>query len=193
MSKTRPVRPAGQAADNPRLAEALGSPGRDLALQAAAGEPAGRSQCHLAFDTEQRRHQDQYYLPACISAWLAFMDVDENNGTIFVQPGSHKNRLLTQADFQEGGEFEGWEYNDAVDEQAKRNALLEVPVQVSKGSVVFFDGVLVHRGGPILQEGSDRHVLANHYIPYGFDDWPHRSWTRHAFDGRVRRHPEPTD
>ncbi len=143
--------------------------------------------------SEQRRHQDQYYLPTCISAWLAFMDVDENNGTIFVQPGSHKNRLLTQADFQEGGEFEGWEYNDAVDEQAKRNALLEVPVQVSKGSVVFFDGVLVHRGGPILQEGSDRHVLANHYIPYGFDDWPHRSWTRHAFDGRVRRHPEPTD
>ena len=57
MSKTRPVRPAGEAAEKPRLAEALGSPGRDLALQGAAGEPASGSQCHLAFDTEQRRHQ----------------------------------------------------------------------------------------------------------------------------------------
>ncbi len=141
--------------------------------------------------SEQRRHQDQYYLPACISAWLAFMDVDESNGTIYVQPGSHRNRLLTKADFEESGEFAGWDYNDAVDEIGKRNELPEVPVRVKKGTVVLFNGILVHRGGAIVKKGSDRHVLANHYIPYGFDDWPHRSWTRHAFDGRVRQHPAP--
>ena len=141
--------------------------------------------------SEQGRHQDQYYLPACISAWLAFMDIDEQNGTIYVQPGSHKKRLLTKSDFEVEGEFEGWDYNAAVDELAKDNDLPEVPVRVSKGSIVFFDGRLVHYGGPIIEAGSDRHVLANHYIPYSFDEWPHRSWTRHAFDGRVRQHPPP--
>ena len=154
-------------------------------------EPEGIQTMYFWEGSEQDRHQDQYYLPACISAWLAFADVNERNGTIYVQPGSHKGRLLTREDFEEGGEFHGWEYNPAVDELARRNDLPEVPVEASKGSVVFFDGVLIHKGGPIIEQGSDRHVLANHYIPYSFDDWPHRSWTRHAFDGRARLHPEP--
>jgi phytanoyl-CoA hydroxylase len=141
--------------------------------------------------SEQRRHQDQYYLPGCMSAWLAFIDVSRDNGTIQVQPGSHRQRLLTKHDFAPGGEFEGWDYNDAVDAQFERNEVQEVPVEVPKGSVVFFHGVLVHRGGDILEPGSDRHVLANHYIARGFDDWPHRSWTRHDFDGGARLHPAP--
>ena len=157
----------------------------------AGDEPEGIQTMYYWEGSEQDRHQDQYYLPACISAWLAFMDVDERNGTVYVQPGSHRARLLTREDFEEGGEFHGWEYNSAVDELARRNDLPEVPVVASKGSVVFFDGVLIHGGGQIVEQGSDRHVLANHYIPYGFDDWPHRSWTRHAFDGRVRLHPKP--
>jgi phytanoyl-CoA hydroxylase len=146
--------------------------------------------------SEQRRHQDQFYLPGCMSAWLAFIDVSRANGTIWVQPGSHKQRLLTKSDFIEGAEFDGWDYNDAVDAQFERNIASgqvrdEIPVEVPRGSVVFFDGVLVHRGGPIEQPGTDRHVLANHYIPHGFDDWPHTGWTRHGFDGVARRHPEP--
>ena len=141
--------------------------------------------------SEQGRHQDQFYLPACISAWLAFMDIDEANGTIYVQPGSHKKRLLTKADFEAGGEFEGVDYNVAVDELAKHNDLPEIPVRVNKGSVVFFDGRLVHYGGQIVESGTARHVLANHYIPTSFDDWPHKSWTRHAFDGSVRQQPLP--
>ena len=145
--------------------------------------------------SEQRRHQDQFYLPGCMSAWLAFVDVSRQNGTIWVQPGSHRHRLLTRADFDEGGEFHEWDYNDAVDEQYRRNQAdgvgEDVPVEVPRGSVVFFNGALVHRGGEILQPDSDRPVLANHYIPYGLDDWPHTSWTRHGFDGAVRRHPQP--
>ena len=143
--------------------------------------------------SEQRRHQDQFYLPECMSAWLAFVDVSVASGTIWVQPGSHKQRLLTKTDFLDGAEFHEWDYNDAVDEQFRRNAASgevaeEIPVEVTKGSGVCFDGVLVHRGGEILRPGV-RHVLANHYIPHGFDDWPHSSWTRYGFDGISRRHP----
>ena len=52
-SKARPGlygRPAAQAADWPRLAEAHGSLAHDLAPREASGEPAGRRLCHLVFD-----------------------------------------------------------------------------------------------------------------------------------------------
>ena len=33
--------------------------------------------------SEQRRHQDQFYLPECMSAWCAFEDASPRNGTVF--------------------------------------------------------------------------------------------------------------
>ena len=149
-------------------------------------EPEGIQTMYFWKGSEQRRHQDQYYLPACMSVWIALMDVDQDNGTIYVQPGSHQRRLITKADFAAGGEFCEWDYNDAVDLLFERNGLPEVPVVVEKGDVVFFHGVLVHHGGPIRQRASFRHVLANHYIPYGFDAWPLTRWPRIAFDGKRR-------
>jgi hypothetical protein len=95
--------------------------------------------------------------------------------------GLAQNRLLKKDDFAEGGEFFDWDYNEAVDELFRRNDLPEEVVRVRRGDVVFFDGVLVHRGGPIGQPGSFRHVLANHYIARGLADWPHVS-----FDGGER-------
>ena len=151
-------------------------------------EPEGIQTMYFWQGSEQRRHQDQYYLPACMSAWIPLEDVDESNGTILVQPGSHRRRLILQADREEGGDFEGRDYNDAVDDLFESNDLPEIPVDVSAGDVVFFHGVLVHRGGPIGDVNSTRHVLANHYIPYGFDGWNH-SWERFAFNGGRRFHP----
>ena len=105
---------------------------------------------------------------------------------MWVQSGSHKGRLLTGSDFSEGGEFHEWDYNAAVDELCTRNAIPETPVCVRRGDVVFFDGVLVHRGGPIGKPGSHRHSLANHYIGHSFDQWTHSSWPRVSFDGSQR-------
>jgi hypothetical protein len=141
--------------------------------------------------SEQGRHQDQFYLPGCISAWIALQDVDVGNGAMLVQPGSHRGRLLTGDDFAAGAEFAGWDYNAAVDVLCERNGGEEVAVEVKQGDVVFFDGVLVHRGGPILERGSFRHALANHYIARGLADWPHGRWPRVAFDGSERHYPLP--
>ena len=51
-SEAWPVWPASaaQVAEWPRLAEAHGSLGHDLAPREASGEPAGRRLCHLVFD-----------------------------------------------------------------------------------------------------------------------------------------------
>jgi len=141
-------------------------------------EPDGIQTMYFWKGSEQRRHQDQFYLPSCMSAWIALQDVDDKNGTIYVQPGSHHHRLVTRHDFEAGTEFEGIDYNDAVDLQFERNNLPEVTVEVAAGDVVYFHGVLVHRGGPILEPDSFRHVLANHYIPRCPTDW-HLNWTRH--------------
>ena len=149
------------------------------------GEADGIQTMYFWRGSEQRRHQDQYYLPGCMSAWIALQDVGEENGTIQLQPGSHNGRLLTRADFAEDGEFAGRDYNDAVDGLFASNALPEAAVSAGKGDVVFFHGVLVHRGGPIRKTGSFRHALANHYIRSDLTDWP-LPWPRHRFDGTVR-------
>ena len=47
---------------------------------------------------EHEHHQDQYYLPDCMSAWIAMTNVDKKNGALQVQPGSHKGRLITKMD-----------------------------------------------------------------------------------------------
>ena len=164
----------------------IAPPLREPLVQCLGDEPDGIQTMYFWVGSEQGRHQDQYYLPGCMSAWIALMDVDEDNGAMWVQSGSHKGRLLTGGDFAEGGEFHGWDYNAAVDELCARNELPEIPVCVRQGDVVFFDGVLVHRGGPIGQPGSYRHSLANHYIAHGFSDWPHVRWPRVSFDGSQR-------
>ena len=161
----------------------IAPPLKEPLTQCLSDEPDGIQTMCFWVGSEQGRHQDQYYLPGCMSAWIALIDVDEDNGAMWVQSGSHRGRLLTGSDFAEGGEFYEWDYNAAVDELCTRNATPETPVCVRQGDVVFFDGVLVHRGGPIGVPGAYRHSLANHYIARGFDRWPHASWPRVSFDG----------
>ncbi|MCE9592542.1 MAG: phytanoyl-CoA dioxygenase family protein [Planctomycetes bacterium] len=144
--------------------------------------------------SQQGRHQDQYYLPDCFSAWIAMTEVGPENGTIYVQPGSNRGRLLTMEDFRKpNGELSpmfGDHYNGAVDKLYVTNGAPEVPVIASKGDFVLFDGKLIHRGGTILKPGSFRHVMANHYIPHASTKWQYQEWPRIAFDGsrRVANH-----
>ena len=164
----------------------IAPPLKEPLTQCLGDEPDGIQTMYFWVGSEQGRHQDQYYLPGCMSAWIALIDVDEDNGAMWVQSGSHKRRLLTSSDFSEDGEFHGWDYNAAVDELCTCNAIPETPVCVRRGDVVFFDGVLVHRGGPFGKPGSYRHSLANHYIGHSFNQWTHSSWPRVSFDGSQR-------
>ena len=61
-------------------------------------EPEGVQTMHFYEGSEHPFHQDQYYLPDCMSAWIAMVKVDENNGPLIVQPGSHRRRLITKND-----------------------------------------------------------------------------------------------
>ncbi len=49
---------------------------------------------HFFHGSEQPLHQDQCYLPDCMSASIAMVDITENNGPLCVQSGSHRGRLV---------------------------------------------------------------------------------------------------
>lgn len=181
--------PAGLAwMIDPRLREPL--------LDFLGDEPDGVQSMYLYKGSEQRRHQDAYHLPGCMSAWVALQKVDARNGSIHIQVGSHKGPLLEKKDFREDEAgnrrpWFGWDPEDAFDALFEQNGLPEIAVEASKGDLVFFDGRLIHRGGPILEPGSFRHSWAGHYIPRSFNPWPYEAAPRLrvSFDGVCRFTP----
>ncbi len=121
--------------------------------------------------SEQERHQDGYYLPECLAAWIALEDVSPRNGTVWLQRGSHNRRLLVHSDFASGGEFCGVDYNEAVNHVFEQNAvagLREEAIVAKKGDVLVFSGGIIHRGGPVADLSASRHVYATHYVASEF-------------------------
>ena len=158
------------------------------------GEPEGIQTMHFYEGSEHPFHQDQYYLPDCMSAWIAMVDVDADNGPLIVQPGSHKGRLITKQDVPmtllPGETYERQQHNryfPAVKQVFHENGTEAVQVKVNAGDVILFDGKLIHGGAEILRPGTRRHALACHYIPYASENWE-RDWPRFSFDGSQRVH-----
>lgn len=159
-------------------------------------EPDGVQSMYFYKGSEQPRHQDQFYLPGCMSAWVALQDVSAQNGSICIQVGSHQKPLMAKQDFREDadgnkGLWHGWDPDDACDALFAQNDLPEISVEASKGDVVFFHGRLIHRGGPILEPDAFRHSWAGHYIPRSYNPWPYEAnpRLRISFDGVCRFTP----
>ena len=157
-------------------------------------EPEGIQTMHFYEGSEHPLHQDQYYLPDCMSAWMAMVRVDENNGPLIVQPGSNRGRLIRKSDvpmtLQPGETYELQQHNryfPAVKQVFHENGTDAVQVMVNAGDVILFDGKLIHGGAQILKPGTRRHALACHYIPYASENWE-RDWPRFSFDGSRRIH-----
>ena len=64
-------------------------------------EPDGVQSMYFYKSSEQRRHQDAFYLPGCMSAWVALQDVGAYNGTVHLQVGSHHTTLIEKKDFKQ--------------------------------------------------------------------------------------------
>ena len=156
------------------------------------GEPEGIQTMHFYEGSEHPLHQDQYYLPDCMSAWMAMVRVDENNGPLIVQPGSNRGKLITKSDVsmtllpEETYELQQHNrYFPAVKQVFRGNGTDAVQVMVNAGDVILFNGKLIHGGAQILKPGTRRHALACHYIPYASENWE-RDWPRFSFDGSRR-------
>jgi phytanoyl-CoA hydroxylase len=127
----------------------------------------------------QAWHQDENFIPtrdrSLVGAWIALDDATVINGCLWVLPDSQRPGILwperphgtnkydcTQEAFQ-------FPYRDGD----------SVPVEVKAGSIVFFNGYLLHRSLPNRAVAGFRRSLVNHYmsaesllpwmLPAGFD------------------------
>ncbi len=109
----------------------------------------------------QAWHQDEIYIPtrdrSLTGAWIALDDANVKNGCLWVVPGSHKTGYLyPQHAHNNEDEFDFAQESYGFDDSQA------VAVEVPAGSVVFFNGYLLHRS---LKNRSSiyRRVLVNHY------------------------------
>ena len=112
----------------------------------------------------QAWHQDEDYIPtrdrSLVGAWIGFDDATVENGCLWVLPKSHQRGLLWPQKFHFDERFDcahesfnfPWDDADAV------------PVEVKAGSVVFFNGYLLHRSLPNRAKTGFRRALVNHYM-----------------------------
>jgi phytanoyl-CoA hydroxylase len=110
----------------------------------------------------QAWHQDEIYIPtrdrSLIGAWTAMDDATIENGCLWILPGSHRHGYLyPQHDHNNPDEFDFAKESFGFDDSG------EVPVEVTSGSVVFFNGYLLHRSRKNRSQ-IFRRVLVNHYM-----------------------------
>ncbi|MEX0886265.1 MAG: phytanoyl-CoA dioxygenase family protein [Phycisphaeraceae bacterium] len=112
----------------------------------------------------QAWHQDEDYIPtrdrSLVGGWIALDDATVENGCLWVIPGSHARGILWPQRIHEDRRFdcalESHEFPYTDDDA--------VPVEVKAGSIVFFNGYLLHRSLPNRASGGYRRVLVNHYM-----------------------------
>ncbi len=119
----------------------------------------------------QAWHQDEIYIPtrdrSLIGAWIAMDDADIANGCLWVIPGSHRmGYLYPQRSHNDPDEF------DFAGESFGFDETNEVPVEVPTGSLVFFNGYLLHRSRRNRSKVY-RRVLVNHYM----NSWSLLPWS----------------
>jgi len=113
----------------------------------------------------QAWHQDEDYIPtrdrSLVGGWIALDRATVANGGLWVIPGSHRRGILWDQHWHGDRRFDcaeesrGFPYTDAD----------AVPVEVEAGSMVFFNGYLLHRSLPNrAPEGTYRRALVNHYM-----------------------------
>jgi ectoine hydroxylase-related dioxygenase (phytanoyl-CoA dioxygenase family) len=118
----------------------------------------------------QGMHQDNFYLisqPAtCIAAWTAIDDATDENGCLWVVPGSHRGNILCP---KKEAAARNWNnYGDSHINPFPREPK-PVPVPVPRGSTMFFGGNLIHGSGPNRSQHRSRRTFIGHYIDEASD------------------------
>jgi ectoine hydroxylase-related dioxygenase (phytanoyl-CoA dioxygenase family) len=112
----------------------------------------------------QAWHQDEDFIPtrdrSLTGAWISLDDATIKNGCLWVLPKSHQRGVLWPQRVHFDNRFdcthESWSFpwNDAD----------SVPIEVKAGSIVLFNGYLLHRSLPNTSHRSFRRALVGHYM-----------------------------
>jgi ectoine hydroxylase-related dioxygenase (phytanoyl-CoA dioxygenase family) len=112
----------------------------------------------------QAWHQDEMFIPtrdrSLNAAWMALDDATVENGCLCIITGSHRPGIIWPSREHSDERFdcvvESFNFPYTDDDA--------VPVEVKAGTIVFFNGYLLHRSMPNQAKGGYRRVLVNHYM-----------------------------
>lgn len=109
----------------------------------------------------QALHQDNFYLNVspgtCIAAWLSLDDADEENGGMFMVPGSHDLPVLCP-------HLADMEKSFTTEEVTIPDGLEAVQVPLRAGDVLFFNGSVIHGSYPNVSDDRFRRSFICHYV-----------------------------
>jgi ectoine hydroxylase-related dioxygenase (phytanoyl-CoA dioxygenase family) len=112
----------------------------------------------------QAWHQDEAFIPtrdrSLTGAWIALDDATVKNGCLWVLSGSHQRGLLWPQKFHFDDRFDCTRESYGLPWQDQDS----IPVEVKAGSIVFFNGYLLHRSLPNRAASGFRRSLVNHYM-----------------------------
>ncbi|MEU3254207.1 phytanoyl-CoA dioxygenase family protein [Streptomyces sp. NPDC006997] len=171
----RPDVPADPLASHPRVMhphevldgarDVLLDPRLRTVLEVLLGEEVLAAQSMFYFKPPGARgqalHQDNFYLRVepgtCVAAWLACDVIDRANGGLEVVPDTHRMDLFCPEDADP-------ELSFAREYVPPPPGLSAVPVDMSPGDVLFFNGSLVHGSGPNRTADRFRRSFIGHYV-----------------------------
>lgn len=108
----------------------------------------------------QAFHQDNFYLKVhpgtCVASWVALDEIDEENGCLFVAPGSHKLDIFCPEEADSTVSF-------TTHYVPVPEGLRQVPVRMALGDVLFFGGNLIHGSFPNQSATRFRRSFICHY------------------------------
>jgi len=112
----------------------------------------------------QSWHQDEYYIPtrdrSLAGVWIAIDDATIENGCLWIIPGSNRAGYIMKRVANDSDEYADV---DTVDVSGYSGGEL-VPVEVKSGSVVFFNGYVLHSSLRNKTKDVFRTALVNHYM-----------------------------
>jgi ectoine hydroxylase len=125
--------------------------------------------------SQQRAHSDSihmttYPLGYLSAAWFALEDVDENNGSLFYYPGSHKLPYVLSPDFDHKTGIlkldpnTNLRYENKIDEVISQHKLVKQDFHAKKGDVFLWHANLIHGGNPIGDNNRTRKSMVAHYF-----------------------------
>lgn len=111
----------------------------------------------------QAWHQDENYIPtrdrSLCGAWVALDDATIENGCLWVLPGSHKDGYLYPfRDHNQPHKYDSAQQEYGFDESP------QIPVEVKKGDVIFFNGYLLHKSEKNQTKTNFRRAIVYHYM-----------------------------
>ncbi len=112
----------------------------------------------------QAWHQDEYFIPtrdtSLVGAWIAIDDATIENGCLWIIPGSQKPSYIMPRVENSSDEYADV---DTIDTAGYKKEEI-IPVEVKSGSVVFFNGYLLHSSLRNKTKDHFRMALVNHYM-----------------------------